>query len=395
MGHRFGAVVALSVVALSGVAVAEDYRLPPPADSEHEGLELTPWLTLKPFVRLTSYWDSNIYQASGSAKEDDWVTRITPGLDVLLEGDERKLELGYAPSFLIYAENSSNNDVEHRIRLEGEAEVDTFTATTAGNATWGIYNTDPQFNGRVENFMGDWEGALEWQPIDLLGARVEGGVEHVNNYPSALEPFNSLSWDLHAFGLVAPNLPWDVKFEVGGGVREILYLHRLAINPDLTLYNVSAGAGLKNKLIEARVRAGYEWGHLKRRRAATSSTVQDGLLAKGELTWKPQKTTQLTGFAGHRIGYSLADAYQANTWLGARAEQEIPDVDLRVFAEVTWRKQDPLHAPILRSMNYVVGVGWSKWEQLEVGGQVTYRRAKSRVSEWEVLTAGVAVTVRY
>ena len=386
---------ALAVLALGGVATGQDYRLPPEFDSEAEGIELTSWLSFKPYVRLTSYYNNNIFQESGRTNEQDWVTRISPGFDVVLEGEELRLELGYAPSFLIYAENSSQNDIEHRLRFNAEGELRKFKAWTDGFATWGVYNTDPQFNGRVRNFTAGWSAAVEWQPTDLLGAKVDGGIDYVDNFPDVLERFNSLTWRFSAFGTITPNLPWDLQIEAGGGVREILYYDHAAINPDLTLYNLSLGGTLENKLIEARVRLGYEWGYTKKRRAPTSRTVSDGLMAEGELAWKPQQTTKLTAAAGHQIGYSLASAYQRNTWVGGRVEQKIPNLDLIAFGQVMWRFQEPLHAQNIRAMYYSVGVGWSKWEQLELGAQVTYTKAESRLSNWEVLTAGLSVTLRY
>jgi hypothetical protein len=153
---------------------------------------------------------------------------------------------------------------------------------------------------------------------------------------------------------------------------------------------------LENKLLHASVRAGYEWGRYKRRRAGIrSGSAPDGLLAQGELAWKPQKTTSFTVSVSHEVGYSLASAFQRNTWVGGKVEQEIPKFDMTAFAEAIWRVQEPRHVPNLRAMYYVVGLGWSRWDELVVGLQATYTKSRSRPAKWEVLTAGLSITLRY
>ena len=133
----------------------------------------------------------------------------------------------------------------------------------------------------------------------------------------------------------------------------------------------------------------------------TTTTLVAGLPSKvttlvpGELAWKPQKTTKFSAFAGHEVGYSLAAAFQRNTWVGGKVEQEIPTLDMGVFAEAVWRVQEPRHVANLRAMYYVIGVGWSRWDELVIGAQATYTKSKSRVSEWEVFTAGLSITLRY
>ena len=83
----FGAAV-LGLLGGLSVAEAQDYRLPPTTSETGEGIELTPWLRAKPFLRHTSYYTTNVDQAPNRRKDDDFTFATHMGLDLRAESGE-------------------------------------------------------------------------------------------------------------------------------------------------------------------------------------------------------------------------------------------------------------------------------------------------------------------
>ena len=71
------------------------------------------WRTeLTPSVSVGELYDDNIYLDSTDEKSD-YITTVTPGLNLNVLSEHSQLELAYAPTFVWYAEEDQNNTVRH------------------------------------------------------------------------------------------------------------------------------------------------------------------------------------------------------------------------------------------------------------------------------------------
>ena len=71
------------------------------------------WRTeLTPYVSIGELFDDNLYLDSTDEKSD-YITTVTPGLNLKVLSEHSQLELAYAPTFVWYAEEDQNDTVRH------------------------------------------------------------------------------------------------------------------------------------------------------------------------------------------------------------------------------------------------------------------------------------------
>lgn len=67
---------------------------------------------LTPSVSVGEVFDDNIYLDS-TDEESDYITEVSPGLNLSVLSEHSELELAYAPTFVWYADDDENNTVRH------------------------------------------------------------------------------------------------------------------------------------------------------------------------------------------------------------------------------------------------------------------------------------------
>ena len=393
-----GAVALGALLCLPAVTQAQDYRLPPTPSETGEGIELTPWLRAKPFVRHTSYYTTNVDQAPNRRKDDDFTFATHMGMDLRAENDEGDswFEAGYTLTSLLYAENGRYDTFEHRARYDFQLTASKVTFCSNGRAAWTITNSDPQFAGRTRNFGGNIFAGVDWDPTDVFGFRVDGDVGQVENFPRQLEPINNYQWRGGAFAVIKPNVDFDLQFEFGGQLRGFDYYDKDATNPDIDAGGVLAGVRVGTEIIQFEARGGIEFAWVSSRRSfPRSSSVPDPFYGNMSLTFTPIQTLTITGFASHELRYSGNGFFQRATTFGGTVEQRIPVVEgLRVFASANYNLQDGKRGNNLRTQSYLGGIGWEIVEYVEIGTQATYIRSSSRSGGFETFTAGGSITLK-
>lgn len=398
-----------------------DIRYPPPLDDPStEGFELTPWLTVKPYLRQSVYGTTNLFQNSQSGrstsfvpfvgdvrrkgKQNDVLFATMPGLDIIAAGDDGRLAFGYVPTFLLAAKNGGEIDtVEHRLRLDSNLTVGKLELTARGNATWGISISDPQFTGRFHNFSGNGFTSADYQFTETFGFLNEFTFNAFENFPRALKGTNVASWDYDSFLTVQPNTEHDVKLIFGAGIREWHYIDESATNPDITLGHVMAGILYTiPDFITVDGRVGIEDGSVKKKRGFRSSTTGlddglgglDGLIARGSATWTilPEWST-LSINGSHRVEATPEAAWRRTTGFGGTFSQRLP-FSLEAQFSANWQVRQPRREQDLRVHTYTFNIAWFGVEHVELGGQMGYTRASSRRNSYEVFHGGISLTLR-
>lgn len=398
----FLSAVALGVLVVMPRVHAEDFRRPPSASDLGEGVELTPWLHLKPSVRHTSYYTTNVDQAPNRRKDEDYTFATHMGLDLRAENEDGDswFQAGYVLTSLLYARKGRYDTFQHLVRYDCQLTASKFTLYSSGTGSWAVTNSDPQFAGRVRNFGGNIHAGVDWDPTDVFGFRVDGDVGEVRNFPHTLQPINNYQWRGGAFAVFKPNVDFDLEFEVGGQLRGFDYYDKGRTNPDIDAGGVLGGVRVGSEIIQFQGRAGFEFAWASSRRSLPrrgfGSEIPNPFYGNLSVTFTPIQTLTITGFASHELRYSGAARFQRATTFGGTVEQQIPVVEgLRVFAGANYNIQDNVHATILRTQSYIGGIGWRIVEYVEIGTQATYIRSNSRTGGFETFTAGGSITLTY
>ncbi|MBL4850185.1 MAG: hypothetical protein JKY65_32050 [Planctomycetes bacterium] len=400
-----------------------DIRFPPPLDDvTTKGFELTPWLTIKPYLRQSVYGTTNLFQQSKSGrstsfvpfvgntstkgKQNDVLFATMPGLDIIAAGDDGRLAFGYVPTFLLAAKNGGEIDtVEHRMRLDSSLTLGKLTLTASGSTTWGISISDPQFVGRFHNFSGNGFTSAEYQLTETFGFLHEFTFNAFENFPRGLKATNVASWESDSFLTIQPNTEHDIKFLVGAGFREWHYIDESAVQPDITLGHVMAGIQYEiADLITVNGRIGIEDSSIKKKRGFRATAADpglddglsglDGLIARGSATWTaiPQWTTlSITG--SHRAEATPEAPWRRTTAFGGNISQRLP-FSLEAQFSANWQVRQPRRAQDLRVHTYTFNLAWFGVEHVEFAGQMGYTRASSRRNRYEVFHGGISLTFR-
>lgn len=71
-------------------------------------------------ISVSQEHDDNIDLSNGTDREEsDWITSVTPRLQVIMTTEETKATLDYGISFVAYADKEENNTVRHSLSLRG------------------------------------------------------------------------------------------------------------------------------------------------------------------------------------------------------------------------------------------------------------------------------------
>lgn len=389
---RIFAAAALAALCFALPASAQDYRTPPPPSEEGVG---TDTIRFKPFARAYSYYTTNLFQEPNRRKEEDVGFELTAGADVRVGGETDYLSVGYSATQLLFVKNPKQNTVEHQARFNSEFNPSEIIKLSAsGSANWLAQNTDPQFRGRVRNFAGFGTAAIEVRPLETVGFLVEGEVTHNFNYPRAFERLNTLTSRVGTFVILSPDLPGGLEVLVGSNWRQLHYVDHKATNPDYEFVSWQAGLRASNDLVTMDMRGGYEVSWVvKRRGFSRRFDNPEGFFGSMSVTVTPNQTSTITVFGTHAVSFSAASSSQRNTNLGINADQKIPGFeDLHVFAGATWSLQDARRATENRVQTYLLGVGYSPIDGLELGLQSNYMRTSSRSGGFETFETGVVVS---
>ena len=396
-----------------------DIRFPPPLDDPStDGFELTPWLTIKPFMRIATWGTTNLFQQGNSSstqfvgsavvrqrgKQNDVVFAAMPGLDVIAKGDSGRLALGYSPRLLTFVKNGGLDTVEHYLRFDSALTIDKLTLKSSGAASWGISISDPQFTGAFHNFSGSGNASAEYQFTEVFGVLNEGRFNVFENFPRALKLSNVASWQYDSFLTISPNTDHDLKFLFGGGFREWHYIDESATRPDIGLGHVMAGVIYNvQDVVTVDARAGIEDGYVKKRRAFRTNAANglddglgglDGLIGRGSVTWTvfPEWTT-ISVNASHRVEATPEAAWRRTTAFGGVYTQHLP-FSLEMQFAANWQVRQPRREGDIRIHNYTFNLSWFGVEHVEFGGQAGYTRVSSRRSSFETFHGGISLTFR-
>ncbi|MBL4848654.1 MAG: hypothetical protein JKY65_24290 [Planctomycetes bacterium] len=430
MKTKASCLAAFFLVATLGAVGNADQRGLPPLDNPHqEGVEVTDWLTLKPYVRFAATPTTNLFLESHrrvstglnsprrGGPDDEIVYRTSPGLDAIFHREDLgQLSLGYAPTLLMYGKNPKLNTVEHRIRARGDATLGSLTIRSAGSATWSVATADPTFTGYIRNFRGDASLDLEYQFTELFGVLGEVGATYAQSFPRTLAPIaNVAEWTNDYFVTISPNVSEKLKILVGGGWREWHYYNKNAEQPDVTLGHLGGGViFILGDLLELDGRGFYEFGGIKKQntnadiaiaqavalQAAGTTVVRrrfvpSSFLGNGSATLHLGERFDFRVFGSSRMAPHARAAFQ---WLhtgGASFVARLPrNVEASLTASIL--NQNPRKSPELYLETYLLKVDWFVLENLEIGAQVGFSNAHIRTPgfSYEVFHGGIGITVK-
>jgi hypothetical protein len=384
------------MLAAATLCAAQDLRYPPLPLSERAGYEVNSWLTLKPYLRTGAFYTNNVFQEPNADRVGDTVYPITPGLDARVsDGDQRWLEVGYAPTFLVYHHRGGLDTVEHRLRYVGQAAAGDFVAKSSGYATWAVYNTDPQFNGRVRNFQGSTNLDVSWALDEVWGAKGTAFASEARNFPDQLEPTNTQEWGGAALVTASPRLDEPLELLAGGTFREVHYFDREATQPDLSMAGPAVGAKLSLRdVFRLEALGGVEFPWVKKHNGLDRSVDPDPTGILNATAWiTPREGTELLLTFRHRLDASASAPWQRSTTVSASFTQELP-ADLRGQLVATFSLRQPRGESDLRQQSYQAVLLWSPWEHLELGVQAGYTRQSVKDGGYEAFSFGGGLTVK-
>lgn len=389
-------VAALGSIVVASAAAAEDLTLPPPPLDERRGYEATSWLTLKPYLRQGVSYTNNVFQERPLRRDGDTVYYTIPGLDAYLEQDQSWLELGYAPTVLLYHHFGELDTVEHRLRYVGHAELGALTASSSGSAAWAAYNTDPQFTGRVRNFQGSTNLDLDYAFTDLVGVRSNAFASESRNFPTVLEPTNTQEWGGGGYVTLSPNVGQKLQLVAGSTLREIHYFNHRARRPDLSIAGAVTGAKLEvGEWLRVDLLAGVEFPWIKKHNGTSRAVELDPHpIVNFTAALRPLDGTELVLSARHRLEASASSVVQRGTTLSCTLSQELRR-DLVLSLIASWRQQDPRRSAELRTQSYQAVLTWqTPWEHLELGVQGGYTRSSVKSGGYESMSVAAALTLK-
>lgn len=78
---------------------------------------------ITPRITLSEVYSDNPDLVSSSQAKSDWITEITPGISIQREGGRMKVQADYRMTGLVYASDSSRNDIYHGLDGKAFAEL--------------------------------------------------------------------------------------------------------------------------------------------------------------------------------------------------------------------------------------------------------------------------------
>jgi len=78
---------------------------------------------ITPSVEVGETWNDNITLAPKGSETRDFITTVTPGLNILLQAPRVNFAVNYAPQALIFADHSNFDTLQQRLAGKGRAEI--------------------------------------------------------------------------------------------------------------------------------------------------------------------------------------------------------------------------------------------------------------------------------
>ena len=96
-----------------------------------------------PRIRATQHWTDNVTAAPSGFEESEWITAVTPGFTLGLEGPRGQMDLSYEAQALWYRDNSEFDDVYHSLLGNGQLVLVPNRFFVDGFARYDQENIDP------------------------------------------------------------------------------------------------------------------------------------------------------------------------------------------------------------------------------------------------------------
>src|SRR3990170_7274096 len=74
--------------------------------------------TIEPSLSLSEEYNDNIF-LDHTDRVDDFITYISPAIDLSVRSSTSELKIGYSPTFSFYKSNNDLNETAHRFSLNG------------------------------------------------------------------------------------------------------------------------------------------------------------------------------------------------------------------------------------------------------------------------------------
>jgi hypothetical protein len=107
--------------------------------------------TVTPRLSIQEQYDDNIFLDPEGSKESDWITRLSPGINLSLEGPGTRMKLDCEAGFSFYKEDSNRNDTSYRAQALWDQNLSEHTTFSLLNDF--SRSEDPIYerDGRVED----------------------------------------------------------------------------------------------------------------------------------------------------------------------------------------------------------------------------------------------------
>lgn len=154
-------------------------------------------------LSLSEEYNDNIF-LEPSDRDSDFITYISPGIDLSIRSVNSELRLGYYPTFSIYSSHDELNDTAHRFTANGSFKLserlnftlsDTFVKSSEASDIRTIPDIGP-ITGRLERRLHTISGNISYRLRDnlsyILGASYsdtdykEAGLSEVKTYSGSM-----------------------------------------------------------------------------------------------------------------------------------------------------------------------------------------------------------------
>lgn len=120
---------------------------------------LAPWVAsaadwnFQPRIELGQNWTDNVALEADGLEDSEWITELSPGFILSLEGPRVSAEVDYQMQILRFSDNSDLDDVFNRLTASGEAELFPETTFVDVFARYDQQNVDTSGRQAFSNFF--------------------------------------------------------------------------------------------------------------------------------------------------------------------------------------------------------------------------------------------------
>lgn len=280
---------------------------------------------LYPDILLSQYWDDNIF-ATGTAREEDWVTVIAPSLAIRSRWDRHELKFKLDADLARYAENESENSNDYRAAAEGRYDLGEQTNAFAGV----LYARDHEERSSPDDVAG-------FEPTRYTELRAYGGAAHdVGDLGlRAGATVKRLNFDDTAsnLGLIdnddrdrneytpGVRISYRLQPELVGYVKGVADLRHYdadldAFGFDRDSKGYRVGVGLEYRL-PGRFRADAFVGHMRQSYDDPQFDSPSAMAFSGSVSWNATTSTSVFGWVDRSIEETTLFASPAYRYTGA------------------------------------------------------------------------------